>query len=109
MRPSGRCRPIRGHGPNIAASSRPGKRQLSATAYRPKTKAGSPMSASPARGEVWMADLDPTVGHEQGRRRPVLIVSHDRLNRGPAGLVVAVPITGTARGIATHVPVTPPE
>jgi mRNA interferase MazF len=32
------------------------------------------------RGEVWMADLAPTVGSEQSGIRPVLIVQTDRAN-----------------------------
>jgi mRNA interferase MazF len=64
---------------------------------------------SPQRGEVWDADLDPVIGHEQGGTRPVLIVSNERFNRSRAGLTLAVPLTRTARGIPWHVPVTPPE
>jgi len=41
----------------------------------------------PRRGEVWLADLGPTRGHEQAGRRPVLIISDDIFNRGPADLV----------------------
>lgn len=63
----------------------------------------------PSRGEVWLADLDPTRGHEQAGRRPVLVVSDDIFNRGPAGLVIAVPNTGTLRGITSQPVVTPPE
>jgi mRNA interferase MazF len=36
--------------------------------------------AFPLRGEVWMIDLDPTRGHEQGGKRPGLIVSDDVFN-----------------------------
>jgi mRNA interferase MazF len=32
----------------------------------------------------------------------------DRLNHGPAGLVIVVPITSKDRGIALHVPIDPP-
>ena len=56
-----------------------------------------------------MADLDPTRGHEQSGRRPVLIVSDDLYNAGPSGLVVVVPLTSTVRGIALHVRLLPPE
>ena len=63
----------------------------------------------PARGDIWLANLNPTRGHEQAVRRPVLIVSEDLLNRGPAGLVIALPVTSTLRPIPTHVPVKPPE
>ena len=27
----------------------------------------------PVRGEVWDVDLDPVLGHEQGRKRPALV------------------------------------
>ncbi len=42
--------------------------------------------SAPGRGEVWLADLNPTRGHEQAGRRPVLVVSEDLFNRGPAGV-----------------------
>jgi mRNA interferase MazF len=29
------------------------------------------------RGDIIWADLNPTQGHEQNRKRPVLILSHD--------------------------------
>jgi mRNA interferase MazF len=58
---------------------------------------------------VWFADLDPTRGHEQAGRRPVLVVSDDILNSGPAGLVVVVPITSTLRPIPSHVRLDAPE
>jgi mRNA interferase MazF len=61
------------------------------------------------RGEVWLADLNPTRGHEQAGRRPVLVISEDVFNRGPAGLVVVVPMTSTIRNVPSHVPVSPPE
>jgi mRNA interferase MazF len=63
----------------------------------------------PARGEVWLADLNPTRGHEQAGRRPVLVVSEDLFNRGPAGLAIVLPMTSTMRGVPSHVPIAPPE
>jgi mRNA interferase MazF len=63
----------------------------------------------PVRGEVWLANLDPTRGREQAGRRPVLVVSHDLFNDGPADLVVVCPITSRRRGIASHVELRPPE
>ncbi len=33
------------------------------------------------RGEIWLVSLDPTEGHEQKGRRPVLIVSPEAFNR----------------------------
>jgi len=63
----------------------------------------------PARGEIWLADLNPIRGHEQAGRRPVLIVSDDLFNQGPAGLVIALPLTSTLRPIRSHVRVLPPD
>lgn len=61
------------------------------------------------RGEVWLADLNPTRGREQTGQRPVLIVSADPFNQSPAGLVIAVPFTTRERGIPTHIEVRPPD
>ena len=44
------------------------------------------------RGEVWFVELDPTSGHEQKGRRPVLIVSPDAFNQ-VTRVPVVVPIT----------------
>jgi mRNA interferase MazF len=62
------------------------------------------------RGEIWLADFDPVRGHEQGRKRPALILSNDQFNNGAAGLVVVVPFTTTERArIPLRVRVDPPE
>lgn len=63
----------------------------------------------PQRGEVWLADLSPTRGREQAGQRPILVFSVDEFNRGPAELVVVLPITSTIRPIPLHVIVQPPE
>jgi mRNA-degrading endonuclease toxin of MazEF toxin-antitoxin module len=39
------------------------------------------------RGEIWLVSLDPSQGHEQTGRRPVLIVSPEAFN-----LVTKVPV-----------------
>ena len=44
------------------------------------------------RGAVHWADLDPTRGHEQSGRRPVLILSADVFNER-SGTVIAVALT----------------
>lgn len=68
------------------------------------------MSGSfPRRGEVWLADLSPTRGHEQRRTRPVLVLSVDTFNAGPAELASVLPITSTIRSIPSHLVVRPPE
>jgi mRNA interferase MazF len=66
-------------------------------------------SVWPGRGEIWMLDLEPTVGHEQGGIRPALVVSASRFNRSPAGLVVIAPITTTDRSLVLQIRVDPPE
>lgn len=63
----------------------------------------------PARGDVWLVDLNPVRGHEQAGKRPALIVSVDLFNQGPAGLVVVIPITTKNKGIPLHVQIEPPE
>ena len=65
--------------------------------------------SEPSRGEVWQADLSPTKGHETHGTRPCLIISVNPFNRGPAGLVVVLPITTRDKGIPLHVTVKPPE
>ncbi len=45
------------------------------------------------RGEIWLVGLDPSLGHEQKGRRPVLIVSPDAFNR-VTKVPVVLPITG---------------
>lgn len=63
----------------------------------------------PRRGEIWDIDFAPVVGHEQGGRRPGLIVSVDPFNTGPSTLSFALPMTRTDRGVPAHVPIVPPE
>jgi mRNA interferase MazF len=69
----------------------------------------SPQTSTPSRGEVWLANFDPTKGREQAGTRPCLIFSVDPFNSGPLDLIIAVPITSTQRGWATHVGIKPPE
>src|SRR5688500_1267392 len=63
----------------------------------------------PRRGEVWDADLDPAAGHEQGKRRPVLVVFHDEFTLANNDLCIVVALTRTERGLPIHVRVRPPE
>ena len=50
------------------------------------------------RGEIYYADLNPTVGAEVKKRRPVLIVSNDANNRA-ASTVTVLPITSNTTRI----------
>lgn len=56
-----------------------------------------------------MADSEPFVGHEQGGRRPLLVVSIGPMNRSAAGLAIGVPLTTTDHGNRLHVRLEPPE
>lgn len=42
------------------------------------------------QGDIYWADLDPTQGHEQRGRRPVLVLSRNEINRLPLTLLVMV-------------------
>jgi mRNA interferase MazF len=61
------------------------------------------------RGEIWIAALDPVVGHEQAGTRPVLVLSENIYNQGPAGLVFGIPITSKLRSLPHHLRLQPPE
>lgn len=61
------------------------------------------------RGEIWMVDFGDPVGHEQGYRRPAVVLSADRLNRSRAELVIVVPVTTTRRSLPSHVEIEPGE
>ena len=62
---------------------------------------------SARRGEIWLVDLGEPIGREQAGRRPAVIVSADRLNESPAGVVIVVPCTTTYRGLPSHVELDP--
>jgi mRNA interferase MazF len=55
-------------------------------------------------GEVFLVDLGEPIGHEQGFRRPAVVISPQRYNATPSQMVVVVPVTNTNRGLAHHVP-----
>ncbi len=67
------------------------------------------MAIHPARGEVWTVNLNPIMGHEQAGQRPALVVSNDTFNRGPADLVMVIPLTSKGHPNALHIPLIPPE
>lgn len=61
------------------------------------------------QGEIHIGDPDPVVGHEQGGRRPFLVISVNSMNNSPVELAVAVPLTTTDRQSKLHVRLDPPE
>ena len=67
------------------------------------------MNTSPVRGDIWLADLNPIRGREQAGMRPCLVVSVNLFNQSPAELVITIPLTTRAKGIRTHIALSPPE
>jgi mRNA interferase MazF len=65
--------------------------------------------ARSSRGDIWRADLDPVRGHEQGRVRPVLVISNNILNHGNSDLVTIVPVTTKGRPLRSFLQIDPPE
>ena len=51
------------------------------------------------RGELYFADLNPVRGHEQGGRRPVLIIQNDIGNRFSPTTIVAPLTTAFSRKV----------
>lgn len=62
-----------------------------------------PGTPEPRAGEIWNVNFDPRVGREQGGIRPALVISNDAFNAIRNGLIFVVPLTGTDRGITSHV------
>ncbi len=46
------------------------------------------------RGQIYFVDLDPTLGREQSGKRPVLVISANRINRLPLVVIVIVGTKG---------------
>lgn len=67
------------------------------------------MPARPNRGDVWYADLDPVVGHEQAGHRPVVIVSTNILNQSEGDLAIVIPITSKLRSVRSRIKIDPPN
>ena len=44
----------------------------------------------PKRGEIWLVNLDPTVGAEIQKTRPAIIISSDYIGKLPLKLVVPI-------------------
>jgi mRNA interferase MazF len=48
------------------------------------------MSSSIKRGEVWLIDLDPTIGAEMQKTRPAVVISSDAVGALPVKLVAPI-------------------
>lgn len=67
------------------------------------------MDSRMLRGEIYLVDFEPTVGHEANRTRPAVIVSNDLANQSAAihgGVVTVVPDSKTQpeqiRAVSVH-------
>lgn len=54
------------------------------------------------RFEVYLVNLDPTIGHEIRKTRPALIISPDEMNKH-IGTVIIAPMTTKGRAYPTRV------
>lgn len=59
----------------------------------------------PVQGNIVIANLDPTIGHEQAGNRPVLVVSNASYDN-ESKMTVICPITNTKRNSPMHVKLT---
>jgi mRNA interferase ChpB len=57
-----------------------------------RSTTGRPRAAVIERGDIYLVSLDPTQGHEQRGRRPVLVISPAAFNR-VTGVPIVLPIT----------------
>jgi mRNA interferase MazF len=64
---------------------------------------------APRRSEIWLVDFGTPIGHEQGFRRPAVVVSADKMNASRAGLVIVVPVTRTRRRLPSHIELDPTQ
>lgn len=63
------------------------------------------MGMGVARFEVWLVNLDPTVGSEIRKKRPCVVVSPDEMNRHLRTVIVA-PLTTAGKPYPSRVPCT---
>jgi len=67
------------------------------------------MNKMPMRGEIWLTDLDPVVGHEQAKLRPCLVISENEFNSTKSNLAVIIPLTSQYRNTPWYVEIDPPN
>jgi mRNA interferase MazF len=61
------------------------------------------MAMEVKRFDVYLVNLDPTVGHEIRKSRPCLVISPDEMNQHISTVIVA-PMTTKGRNYPTRVP-----
>jgi mRNA interferase MazF len=57
------------------------------------------------RFDIYLVNLDPTVGHEIKKTRPAVIISPDEMNRNISTIIIA-PMTTKGRSYPTRIPIT---
>jgi mRNA interferase MazF len=57
---------------------------------------------TPKRYEVWLANLDPTVGSEVKKTRPCIVVSPDEMNKWVKTIII-VPLTSSSKEYVSRV------
>lgn len=64
------------------------------------------VSRSPVkRFDIFLVNLDPTVGHEIQKTRPAVVISPDEMNRHIATVIIA-PMTTQSHAYPTRIPCT---
>ena len=56
------------------------------------------------RGQIYLADLNPVMGSEQGGVRPVVVIQNDVGNRFSPTIIVAAITAQIKKNIPTHAP-----
>jgi mRNA interferase MazF len=59
--------------------------------------------------QIWWIDLGNPIGHEQGGRRPGVVVASELHCRFPIEMTLVVPLTTRSRRLPHHVPVNSTE
>jgi mRNA interferase MazF len=56
------------------------------------------IKSSPVRGDIYLVNLDPVVGHEISKTRPALIISND-INNNLSDTVTVLPVTSSVEKV----------
>lgn len=67
------------------------------------------MTEKPRRGDIFIIDLDPVKGSEQGGLRPVVVIQNNTGNEFSPVIIVAAITSKIKKLFDIHVPVSPPE
>jgi mRNA interferase MazF len=59
--------------------------------------------------QLWWVDLGQPIGHEQGGRRPAVVVGSTVHCQFPIGMALVVPLTTRDRGMRHHVRISSPS